>query len=196
MQAHVRNALPVGLALLVASALGCSSGQIAAPTQPATQPVTQLADDTAAAPERSVLSLDDAPSPDQILKNLPQRISVADANRLLVKIDPNQIQDDNKNYQVMQHRGGRMGSFHGNFRGHGFRFHHGFHNRFFRNRAFFNNFLFFPFSNFYFPYFLYSGYYYPYYLYNSLYYYPMLYGYGGLYNPYYYTSPLAWWGRY
>jgi hypothetical protein len=154
------------LSIALATTAACS-GTSPVTTNNVTEPSAPQAD-------RQVLSTDVKADPqmESLIKQLPQRISEADAKQMLITIDPDKVQDGNT-YSV-QARGG-----HG-FRGHSFRGHG------FRGSRFFGGLGFFGLGSTYFPYYLNAGYYYPYF--NSGYY-PYLTGYGGLYNSSYYYNP-------
>jgi len=202
-----KKLVPFGLAMAVALA-ACSSGQPNAPSRgPAAAPA-----------QRQVLDVGNPPAPqDQpdlntLAKVLPKSISLADADRLLVHIDPSQVQGLKQDYGVLA-RGG--GGFHGGggHGGHGGGFHgghgHGFggHNNFFGSSFGFGwggyggyggygygypySSLWYPYGSYMYPYGLYGNTYQPYTYggYNSLYY-PYLYSSGSAYYPY---SWRGWW---
>ena len=117
-----RKLLPLGTAVLFLAAVGCSSGKAASPTQ-------------ARVGDRQVLFTGqvpaNAPTMDELVKNLPAQISQADASRLLITIDPAKINGFGHEYGVLSGHGGgghggggHGGGFHGG--GHGFG--HGFNN--------------------------------------------------------------------
>lgn len=152
-------------------AVGLASATFGCATTPTTQ--TAVAP-TAQSSDRQVLAVENRQTVDQFKQmraQLPQQIAVADADRLLVTIDPSQVKADSSR-SVQQW--GRFG-FRGGWRGFGWR---GF------GLGAFNRFRFFNYGNYYYPYALYGGYYRPY-LYSSCYN-PFLYGYGGGYYPYTY----------
>jgi hypothetical protein len=153
---------------------------------------------SAAAPEadRQLLAAEDGATVENLISQLPERISEADAKNLLVQITPEQVAElQDGSYSVLA-RGGRGG--HGSFsrgghnRGSFNRGSHG-HGSFSRGhfrghgRNFISRFGFFGLGSYYFPYSYASGYYYPYFA-NS--YYPYLYNTGGIYNPFSYYNPL------
>jgi hypothetical protein len=119
MKTLIRYGGPM-LACAILMATGCTR------TAPAT---SNVAPDIAT-PQRSVLDVDESiPEPlteDQAKAQLPAQISVADAERLLVKVDESQIIKD-KPYSVLRGRGGGRGRGRGGHghHGHGHR-HHGF----------------------------------------------------------------------
>ncbi len=172
----------LGLALttgLIGGTLGCSSSMPIASTQaPAVIPQAQSVPGGDAAPdslvsgERQIMVDGKAMSFDEIRKQLPARISEADAAKMLVKLNPNEVMDQGSDSDIQQWRRSR------------FFFRRGF-SPFFRSR--FRSFSFFPFRNFYFPYYYNTGFYYPYYYpYYSYSYYPFFYRYGYNYWPYAY----------
>jgi hypothetical protein len=173
----------LGLALsagLLGSSLGCANTVPAASTPaPAVIPQAQsvpggdAAPDTLFTGERQIMVDGKAMTFDEIRKQLPSRISEADAAKLLVQINPNEVMDDGKEADLQQWR--RRAFF-------GRRF-----SPFFRTR--FRSFSYFPYSNFYFPYYYNAGFYYPYtYPYYSYYYSPFFYRHSYRYWPYSY-----WW---
>lgn len=163
MNSMVQRALVVGT---IAGLVGCA-GAGPLTTTPANQaPGVQ--------PDRQVQSLAEGTDPafEQTLAALPQRISEADAQRLLIEIDPNQIK--NGSYSVLRHGGGRSGSFSSR------RGHYGGYGGYGRGFRYYN------YGGSLFPYFSYGSYYYPY-AYSGIY--PYLTGLGGIYNPYTYYNP-------
>ena len=107
----------------------------------------------------------------QLKAELPQQISVADAERLLVTIDPSQVKDEaTRSVQQWGFHGLRRGFF-------GFGHHRPF---------LFNRFRFFRHRNFFFPFSFHGSFYRPF-LYNNCYN-PFLYNYGSSYYPYTYSS--------
>lgn len=173
----------LGLAVtagVIGGTLGCSNSMPVNSTQaPAVIPQAQnvpggdLAPDKLAAGDRQIMVNGKAMSFDEIRKQLPSRISEADAAKMLVKINPDQVVKDGSEQSVQQWRGRFFGR--------------GFFGRSFFNR--FSTFSYFPFYNYYFPYYNYAGYYYPYYYpYYSYSYFPYFYNYGYRYWPYSY-----WW---
>ncbi|GEM_PF-1772251 len=132
-----------------------------------------------------------AMSVDQIRKLLPARISAADAAKMLVKIDMDQVVQTGE-YDTQQRFGRGFGG-RGFGRGFGGRRFFGrgfFGGSRFRSRFFgrgFGGLSYFPYSSYYFPYSYSAGYYYPYtYNYANTLCSPYLYGYGGSYYPYTY----------
>ncbi len=121
---------------------------------------------------------------EQLRKELPSRISEADAAKLLVEIDPSKVIEPKD--QEIQQRGRGFG------RGYGRGFARGFGRGFYRGygRGFYGGygrFRYYGHRGYYFPYYNYAGYYYPYYYpYYSYNYYPYFYGYRGYYYPYRY----------
>lgn len=105
------------------------------------------------------------------IKQLPQRISAADAERMLIQIDPEKINDDGSEGYSVQRWGGRYGRY-GGYRGYG--------------RGFYGGFRYYGYGGRYFPYYASAGYYYPYF---SGGYYPYLSLYNSLYSPYSYYNP-------
>jgi len=175
----------LGLAVtagVLGGTLGCAQNMPSASTQaPAVIPQAQSASGGDTAPdklvagERQIMVNGKAMSIDEIRKQLPSRISEADAAKMLVKIDPSRVVTDGREQNVQQWWGRRFGF------GRGF-----FGRSFFFNR--FSTFSYFPFNNFYFPYYYNLGYYYPYsYPYYSYTYWPFFYNYGLSYWPY------SWW---
>jgi len=177
----------LGLAVsagVLGGTLGCAQTMPAASTQaPAVIPQAQsvpggdMTPDSLLNNDRQIMVDGKAMTFDQIRKELPARISEADAAKMLVKLNPNEVVADGNEQNVQQWRGRFFGR---RFFGRGF-------SPFFFNR--FSTFSYFPYSSFYFPYYYNAGYYYPYvYPYYSYSYYPFFYRYGARYWPYSY-----WW---
>ena len=120
---------------------------------------------------------------DQIRKQLPARISAADAAKMLVQIDPDKIVKENAKSDMSTQQWGR-GFYGRGFYGRGF---YGGYGLYGRGLYGYGGYGYYPYGGYYWPYYSYAGYYYPY-SYAS-YYYPYLYGYSSLYYPYYYR----WW---
>lgn len=177
----------LAVATTLAGTLGCAQN---VPNVPAAQtpeiPQLQAAANGPVAPDKLLVDnfqtmVDGkAMSVEEIRKQLPARISAADAAKMLVKLDMDQVNQDG-DYDTQQFRRGFGGrsffrrGFHGGL---------GFRSRFF-NRSFFGGLGFYPYSSYYFPYYYNAGYYYPYaYNYANTLCSPYLYGYGGSYYPY------------
>ncbi len=127
---------------------------------------------------------------EEIRKQLPARISAADAAKMLVKLDMDKVAKDG-DYDTQQWRG-RFGGR--GFIGRGFHGGLGFRSRFlgFGRGLGFGGLGFFPYSSYYFPYYYNAGYYYPYsYNFANTLCSPYLYGYGGSYFPYTYGCGLG-----
>jgi hypothetical protein len=187
----------------IAGLVGCAglSPSTTTPTSQLKAPTGQVLPPPAAEEDRHVQAdldqLDEATF-ESMIAQLPKSISLADAQRLLVKVDPSKVASGNV-YSVQARggghggHGGHMGGHHSFSHGHGHgHFHH--HHRF--NDFFFNDFSFFPFYNYYFPYYACGAAYYPYLYggyaagcpgaYGSYGAYPFLYGnpYSSLLSPY------------
>jgi hypothetical protein len=157
------------IALTAATSFGCAGTTSPSQTAPNAQAaVTAQAD-------RHVQAVGNTMTFNQIVDQLPKRISVADAEKMLTTIDPSKVSTDNT-YTVQQRGFGRFGG--GIGRGFGAFGHRGFYGGFGRG---FNRFRFFGHRNYYFPYYLNRGYYYPY-SYGSVY--PYFYNYANSYYPY------------
>lgn len=187
----------LAVATTLAGTLGCAQN---VPSVPAAQtpdiPQVQAAANGPVAPENLLVGNfqtmvnGQAMSVDEIRKQLPSRISAADAAKMLVKIDIDKVVQDGE-YDTQQFRRGFGGrgfigrGFGGRgFFGRGFYGGYGFRSRFF-NRGFYGGLGFYPYSSYYFPYYYNAGYYYPYtYSYANTLCSPYLYGYGGSYYPY------------
>ncbi len=173
---------------LVGTALGCASTAPNANTPaPAAIPQASSITEGSVHPDqfmqsdRQIMVNGQAMSFDQIRKNLPSRISEADAAKLLVEIDTSKIKDGD---MEVQQRFGR-GFARGFSRGWG----RGFYGGFGRGLGYggYGRFRYLGYGGSYWPYYGYGGYYYPYsYGYGGLSYWPYLYGYGGGYYPYSY----------
>lgn len=153
---------------LAAAMAGCGS----VPTTP--QATTQAAP-APAAPDRHVAAADEITNFDQVATQLPTRISVQDADRMLVSVDPSQVQADH-GYSVQVVRGLGMGV---GARGLGLGRRVGVGA--FGGYTGLRRMRFFRYRNFYVPYSL-GAYGYSPYLYSS--YLPYLYSYGNTYTPY------------
>ncbi len=171
----------LGLALsagLVGGTLGCAQSMPATSTQaPAVIPQAQSVAGGDAAPEslftgeRQIMVNGNAMNFDEIRKQLPARISEADAAKMLVTLNPNEVMNSGSDSELQQWRGRRF-------------FRRGF-SPYFRTR--FRRFSYFPYRNFYFPYYYNLGYYYPYtYPFYSYSYYPFFYRHSYRYWPYAY----------
>lgn len=126
---------------------------------------TPTVDQAAPQADRQVLSVTQDATLESEIKQLPQRISVADANKMLVELDPDKIQaNEGKGYSVQRYRGG--------YRGYG--------------RGYWGGYRYYGLGGRYWPYARYGGFYYPYF-YGS--YYPYLYPTAGLYASSYYYNP-------
>lgn len=187
----------LAVATTLAGTLGCAQN---VPSVPAAQtpdiPQVQAAANGPVAPENLLVGNfqtmvnGQAMSVDEIRKQLPSRISAADAAKMLVKIDIDKVNQDSS-FDTQQFRGrfggrGFIGRGFGGrgFFGRGFYGGYGFRSRFF-NRGFYGGLGFYPYSSYYFPYYYNAGYYYPYtYSYANTLCSPYLYGYGGSYYPY------------
>lgn len=148
--------------LTAATAFGCAS----TPTTPQSTTSTQV---TA---ERSVMALPEQSAQEvaQLVKQLPARISVADADKMLTTIDPSTIKTDaTRHVNIIGFRG--YGGIHGGWGHLGY------------GGLGFNRFRYFGFHHRYFPYYYYNNFYYPYYSYG---YYPYLYSYANTCYPYSY----------
>ena len=159
-------------AALAGLMFGCSG----APTTTTQAPIDEM--QAPSAPTYSVQAVGPQINFDQVISQLPKQISVADAQRMLVTVDPSIVKDEPNSYSVQQLRG--RGGFGGFGRGIGFR------GAFGRPGGFhgYGNYRFFRHNNYYFPYYRRFGYYYPYY-YNN--YYPYLYSYNNYCYPYTYN---------
>jgi len=124
-------------------------------------------------------------SVDEIRKQLPSRLSEAEAAKMLVKLDLDQVELDSA-FETQQWRrgyGGRGYAGRSFFR-RGFYGGYGYGSRFF-SRSFFGGLGFYPYSGYYFPYYYNAGFYYPYtYSYAGALCSPYLYGYGARFWPY------------
>ncbi|MNY20104.1 hypothetical protein D3C86_1535670 [compost metagenome] len=178
----------LGLAVtagVLGGTLGCAqtstTASAPAPAIPQLQtPVSgTLAPDKLIIDNQKLMVNGQAMSVDQVRKQLPSRISAADAAKMLVQIDPNKIvKETAKSEQKTQIWWG------GGLWGRGFWGGYGLYGA---GLYGYGGYGYYPYYGYYWPYYSYAGYYYPY-SYAS-YYYPYLYGYGGLYYPYYYR----WW---
>ncbi len=175
---------------LVGTALGCAPAIPGAQT-PADVPQVQNLSEGSIAPDQHIqndrqIMVDGQPmNVEQIRKELPSRISEADAAKLLIEIDTSKIVED-KGLEVQQRygRGYRRG-FYG--RGYARGFGRGFYGRYGYGRYGYGRFRYYGHRGYYYPYYRYAGYYYPYtYPYYSYSYYPYMYRYGGYYYPYSY----------
>lgn len=191
----------LGLALTtgLAATLGCaqhapSIAPAQAPAIPQLQTMTEgsVAPDQVLVGNQQTMVNGQAMTVEEIRKQLPSRISEADAAKMLVKIDIDKVNQD-ASFDTQQRFGRGFGGrgfargFGGRgFFGRGFYGGFGFRNRFF-NRGFYGGLGFYPYSSYYFPYYYNAGYYYPYsYSYANTLCSPYLYGYGGSYWPYTY----------
>lgn len=154
-----------------------------------TSPASTVSNQPAPNTTRSLMAVDQATLPDaltddQARAQLPARISVADANRMLIQINGSQISRDQPTYSLQARGGGHGGGGHGGHGGgghggHGFGHGHGFGR--FNNFGGFGfggwgglwgspwlwgygwpSYGFYGLGDYYYPYYLNSGYYYPY----------------------------------
>jgi hypothetical protein len=159
------------IALTAATSFGCAGA-----TSPSQTPTTPMA--ATAQADRHVQAVGDNMTFNQIVDQLPKRISEADAARMLVTIDPSKVVDENT-YTVQQRGRGFGGGFRGGMgRGIGAFGHRGFYGGF---RGNYGRYRYFGHGGRYFPYYLNRGYYYPY-SYGSVY--PYFYNYANSYYPY------------
>ncbi len=185
----------LGLALtagVIGGTLGCSNSvPNATSDSPAMIPQVQNAPSGKLAPEqvltaeRKIMVNGEAMTVEQIRKQIPSRISAADAPKMLVQIDPDKIVKEDAKGDLQTQQWGRRAFF-----GRGFYGGYGLYGRGlygYGGLGLYGGYGYYPFGGYYWPYYSYAGYYYPY-SYAS-YYYPYLYGYSGLYYPYYYR----WW---
>lgn len=143
-----------GLAVLMA---GCSATAPTANQNTPAQPAAQATSD------RAILA-DGQMTADQLMQNLPKRLTQAEGDRILVDLPADKIKGD---LQVSQD--GRS------VQQWGYRRYYGY-------------------GGYYYPYYRYGGYYYPYYnYYRPYYYYPYYYGYGSYYYPYRYYGYRRYW---
>jgi hypothetical protein len=183
-------------AALVGAGLGCAPA-VPGAQSPADVPQALNLSEGTVAPDQHIKSdrqimVDGQPMDvDQIRKQLPSRISEADAAKLLIELDPSKIVED-KDLEVQQ-RYGRYGRGYGRSYGRGYArgfgrgYGRGFYGRYGYGRYGYRRFRYYGHRGYYYPYYRYAGYYYPYsYPYASSYYYPYMYGYGGHYYPYSY----------
>ena len=114
---------------------------------------------------------------EEIRANLPERISEAEASRLLTTLDPSRVKQE-ANFSLQSIRGGY--GYGGYGRGYSrYTYGRGFYGGFGRSYA---GYRYYGYGGYYFPYAYRAGYYYPY-TYNA--YYPFFYGYRGYYYPFY-----------
>lgn len=156
--------------LTAATAFGCAS----TPTTP--QATTT---NTAQVADRSVMAVGENPAEvAQAIKELPARISVADADKLLTTIDPSQVKDEARHVNVRFGGYGGIGMRGVGYRGLG-RVGAGWYGRFGLGHGY----RFFGHGRRYFPYYRYGSYFYPY---SSYGYYPYLTTYSNYCYPYSY----------
>lgn len=187
---RVNRTLGVAMSMaLVGTALGCAPAVPGAQTAADVPQPLNLSEGTVA-PDQHIqgdrhVMVDGKPmSVDQIRKELPSRISEADAAKLLIELDPSKIVES-KDLEVQQRYGRGYGR--GYARGFGRGYGRGFYGRYGYGRYGYGRFRYYGHRGYYYPYYRYANYYYPYYYpYYSNYYYPYMYGYGGYYYPYSY----------
>lgn len=171
---------------LVGTALGCAPSVPSAsvPDVPQAQNLTEgtVPPDQIVVNDRQIMVGNQPMDFEQVRKQLPARISEADAAKMLIELDSSKIVEPSS--QELQQRGrfGR-GYARGFYRGYG----RGFYGRYGYGRYGYNRFRYYGYRGYYYPYYRYANYYYPYYYpYYSNYYYPYMYGYRGYYYPYSY----------
>lgn len=138
-------------------AAGCTS---TAPTanQNTTVPPAEMTSD------RSVLA-DGVTTSSQLSSILPQRLTKAEGDRLLVDLPADKL----KGSLQLNQDGRQVQQWWGRYR-------------------------YYRYGSLYYPYYLYSGYYYPYYsYYTPSYYYPYYFNYGSYFYPYRYRYSRYWW---
>lgn len=146
-------------------ALGCSA--VSTPSQSTTEnQLSNVPPHEVLKGDRQILVAGLPMNFDQIAGNLPETLTVAQANRLLTSIDPSRVSTDS-NFSIQQYRYGFGRGFYGGFgRGYG-------------------GYRYYGYRGYYFPY-AYSGGLYRRYAYNN--YYPFFYNYGRSYYPFYYGN--------
>ena len=189
----------LGLALtagVCGGPLGCAqtstTATAPAPAIPQLQtPVNgDVAPDKLIVDNQKIMVNGEAMTADQIRQQLPSRISAADAAKMLVQIDPDQIVKETAESD-MKTQQWRRGFYGRGFYGRGFYGGYGLYGRglYGYGGLGYGGYGYYPYGGYYWPYYSYAGYYYPY-SYAS-YYYPYLYGYGARYYPFYYRR--FWW---
>ena len=181
------NKLMAGVIATTAMALavGCAGTPLSTTQAPATAPETN----------RSVLAAGDMKAGfEQMRANLPARISVADAKRMLTTIDPSKIsaKDNPASVQWLGLRGFRSGWF-GGYGGLGLGLGYGLGAGWGGMYGYpglgYPGFMYYNYGNFCYPYYLDGGFYYPY-TYGG--YSPFLYQYSSVWYPYTFSNGLYW----
>lgn len=169
--------------LAAAALVGCGSPAALTTSPTTTDTNTALAPEAAFQGERHIMATGSSMSFDDIRSQIPQQISAADAERLLVSADQINIAADDATapFSIQQRRGGGGYGGYGGHRSFGRGFHRGF--AFHRGFNRFNNFRFFRHRNFFFPFVSHGSFYRPYF---NNYSYPFLYNYNNTCYPYTY----------
>lgn len=130
-------------------------------------------------PDRGLLSVSDQVDIPAMIAQLPQRLTAAEAERLLVPAERANIQDPGLTYSV-QHKTGKRHRHRARTRGFNYGYSPGF-------GGLFNRFSYYPYGGYYFPYYSAGGYYYPYFFADRAYN-PFFYGPGNNWIPAYWAQ--------